>query len=108
MLVSRGDLTGPWNAAVSSTVANTIHFSWTDNSNSGTAQDTDNAILLVYNPVQNEFVVLENTAKRGDASEDMIVAATYAGNTVHCWMAFVSANKKSISTSVYVGEVAVV
>ena len=55
-LVSRGNLTGASNEAVTSPSAATVDVTWTDNSGSGSASATDKALILVYNAGKNEGV----------------------------------------------------
>src|ERR1035437_9032193 len=53
-LVSKGNLPPALNQAAASTVAGTVLFSWTDNSDEVDASATDKNLLLVYNPVKNQ------------------------------------------------------
>ncbi|MDF3079289.1 MAG: hypothetical protein K0S09_3178 [Sphingobacteriaceae bacterium] len=107
VLMSLGNLTGPWNAAVSSTTASEVSLAWTDNSGSNNALATDKAVLVVYNPVKNQYVFTMDAAARAAAAETLLLPAEFSGDTVHTWMAFVSADGKNFSTSVYLGTIAI-
>lgn len=104
VLISRGDLTGPWNAAVLASPGE-IAFSWTNNSGSGTASDSDKAVVLIYNANKNQYVYDLAAATRKEAILTMALPADFAGDTLHAWMAFISNDGKSISTSIYLGNV---
>lgn len=102
VLISRGELTGPWNATVAS-AAGAVNVGWTDNTGSGIAKGTDKAILLVYNEAKGQYVYDMAGADRSAATDSLIMPADFIGDQVHVWMAFVSADGKLISTSQYIG-----
>jgi hypothetical protein len=106
VLISKGTLTGPWNAEVSSAGGN-INVTWADNSASGTAKPTDKAVLLVYNPAQSQYVFTMAGDDRSLLGDSLVLPADFAGDMVEVWLAFYSADKKTISTSVHVGQVVV-
>ena len=104
--VSYGNLVGAWSTVLSSP-ASAITFSWMENSTSGNAKPTDQVILLVYNPEKAIFVYTTAGADRSTLADTIAVPPTFVGDTVHAWIAFVSADKKIIATSVYAGNVLV-
>ena len=106
VLISKGNLTGAWNPSVASAAGN-VTISWDDNSASGTAKPTDNAVFLIFNEEQSQYVYLTEGAARSSGTESMQMPADFAGDTVHVWLAFISADKKTVSTSLYAGEVIV-
>jgi hypothetical protein len=69
---------------------------------------TDRATLLVYNPEQNTYVSLASAAPRSARSFSLQLPTDFAQQMVHCWISFVSADKKSVSDSVYIGSLPVV
>jgi hypothetical protein len=107
VLISKGNLTGPWNAVASSPAPSVLNIIWTDNTGSGTAKDTDKAVLLVYNPVQSQYVFTLDGADRLESADSLALPADFSGDTVEVWIAFISADKKTISTSIYAGNVVV-
>ena len=106
VLISKGNLTSPWNPVATSAGGNLV-VNWQDNSTSGTAKPTDKAVMLVYNPEQSQFVFTLDGDERNLGTDTMILPANFAGDTVHVWMAFYAADKKTISTSLYAGEVVI-
>lgn len=104
VLISRGDLTGPWNAAVLA-APGAVAFSWTNNTGSGNAAKTDKAVVLVYNELKGQFVYDMSAATRSAALLNLPVPESFVGDTVHTWMAFVSEDGKSVATSIYLGSV---
>lgn len=108
VLFSKGNLTGPWNAVSSSVMPAVLNITWTDNSGSGTAKATDKAVLLVYNQYKSQFVFITDTgAERSSGSDTLALPSIFSGDTVEVWIAFISADKKTISTSIHAGQVVV-
>ena len=107
VLISKGNLTGAWNAVAASNAANTLNLSWTDNSGSGTGKPDDKAVLLAYNAEQNQYVYTINGGERSTGVDSLLLPANFSGDTVHIWIAFIAADKKTISTSIYAGTVVV-
>jgi hypothetical protein len=104
-LVSRGDL--PNGSAPNATVtAGTVHYTWTDNSGSGTATATDEAVLIVYCPQLNLTIFNPAAAIRSAASATLNVA-DFTGQTVQTWIAFLSDDGLSASNSFFTGELTV-
>lgn len=106
VLISKGNLTGAWGPAVTSAESK-VNVTWQDNSASGTAKPTDKAILLVYNPEKSQYVFITEGVDRSALAGSMDVPADFVGDTVHVWIAFISADKKTVSTSLYISEVVI-
>jgi hypothetical protein len=104
VLISKGNLTSAWNPVATSAAGN-LTVTWQNNSTSGTAKPTDNAVLLVYNPLQSQYVFTLDGDARSLGTDTLILPANFVGDTVHVWIAFYAADKKTISTSLYAGEV---
>jgi len=108
LVFSKGALEGVWNASAASSRAGQIEISWNDNSDSGTAKPTDKLVALIYNPVKSKFVYsLENGAARSAGSDIIMIPAQFTGDTVQLWIAFMSSDKTSFSTSMRIGEIEV-
>lgn len=106
-LLSRGGLTAALNPTVSSPAAGQVEFNWVDNSIDGNARPTDLAMVLAYNPTRNEAVFINNGAARSAGTQTLTVPNQYSGDTVHTFIAFISADGKDVSNSRYVGSVVV-
>jgi hypothetical protein len=104
--VSNGNLP---NVAVSAAVAGTagiINFTWTNNSGSGIAFDTDKSILVAYCEELNQTVYVFG-AMRNAGSGTLNVPA-FSGKPVQTWISFVSNDNRNVATSVFTGQVNVV
>ena len=104
VLFSKGSLTGAWSPAVAS-AAGKVNVTWQDNSASGTAKPSDKAMLLVYNPEKSQYVFTTEGEARSVLADSLDLPADFAGDTVHVWIAFISADKKTVSTSVYISGI---
>ncbi len=109
VLFSKGSLTGVFSAAATSPDPGEVNIAWADNSGSGTGQATDKAVVLLYNPLKSAFVYnLSTGAQRSAAVDTIIVPAEFSGDTVQVWIAFMTPDKKTFSTSIHAGQVEVV
>jgi hypothetical protein len=105
---SKGSLTGVYGVLASSVTPGEINMSWADNSGSGTAKATDKAVVLIYNPAKSAFVYnLENGALRDAAADSIILPAEFSGDEVQVWIAFMTPDKKTFSTSIHAGVIVV-
>ncbi|WP_276091048.1 DUF6266 family protein [Pedobacter sp. JY14-1] len=109
VMFSKGKLALPSNITIATTVDAQIDFSWANLSNDGKYQDaTDKATIMVYNPVKQEFVVLQQIVARSAMSYDLAVPANFSGDTVHCYISFNSVKTKGlVSESYYAGALEV-
>ncbi|MGY5846585.1 DUF6266 family protein [Salegentibacter sp. HM20] len=101
-LVSRGNLPGVLNGAANFSASGQIGFSWDDNTG-GEAVATDRAMLLVYNPAKKESTYTVEGVGRSAEAETLAIPGSYAGDTVHVYMAFVSEDGTKVSNSAYLG-----
>lgn len=106
-LLSRGSLLKPAGAAITMG-SEQVEVNWTDNTGTGNALATDVAMLVVYNPVKKNAVSSLEGNSRPDGTATLLVPADYVGDTVHVYMAFISADGNLVSDSVYVGSGAVI
>jgi hypothetical protein len=106
-LIAEGSLPGALNPAAASTVAGTVHFTWDDNSDEGTADATDTDVLALYNPVKHQGVYFKGLAERADGTQTVTVPASWSGDLVHCFIYFNSADRQEVSNSKYAGVVTV-
>ena len=113
-MVSRGNLPGAVEAACASAEAGKVNFTWTNNAGGNIADDTDTALVVVYNQATQKAVYLLNAGTRADEAAEVTVPADFSGETVHCYISFMAIGsvlngqaKNSISNSTYAGSVAV-
>lgn len=103
VLVSRGDLLMAHSAAAT-TVGDYVNFTWLPNAGLGRAKETDRAIMLAYCPALSTALFSLAGPERQTGAGSLNVSLL-RGNTVHTWLAFISADKKAVvSDSVYMGE----
>ena len=102
VLVSRGDLPNGINPAAAMGQGAQILFSWTSNTGTGRAADTDKTVKVVYCPGRNQAIFDFGVGR--NTGGDQIAVAAFAGETVHTWLGFIAENAKSIATSVYTGS----
>ena len=106
-LVTRGNLTGAANGAVTSPSAGSVEVTWTDNSGSGSAQATDKALIVLLNTTRGEAVFTTAGPERTDASAAIPVPSEYSGEDVEVFLGFVSESGTKVANSVYIGSVTV-
>jgi hypothetical protein len=82
-----------------------LEFSW---ELTGNMAPTDQATLMVYNPAQRTYVTLPAAAPRSALKYSLQLPTDFANQIVHGWICFVSADKKSVSDSVYLGSLTLV
>lgn len=104
VLLSRGSLQNAAAPVAAPGTAGKVNFTWTDNSGAGTAQATDQAVLLVYCPATGQSVYTATGAAR-NAATAVLDTTAFSGKTVQTWIAFISADGKGVSDSVFTGSV---
>lgn len=107
VLISSGNLTGPWNTTISSTLPGMVTISWTDNSGSGTAKSTDTAVILVFNRTKAKYYYKMPGKQRNSKQDIISFPPNYSGDTLEIWITFISATNKNISTSIHAGNITV-
>jgi hypothetical protein len=106
-LVARGVLAPALNQAAASTVAGTVLFTWTDNSDESGASPFDQNLLVIYNPVKNQAVTFSELGTRADATQAVTVPHSFSGDLVHCYIAFITVDGQMLSNSKYAGAITV-
>jgi hypothetical protein len=106
-LISKGKLPRPLNQVASSTVAGTVKFDWEDNSGEVKAKADDKTLLVVYNPTQEQAVVIAGLAERTDGTQTITVPDSFSGDLVQCYIAFKAKTGELISNSGFAGAVTV-
>ena len=103
-LLSKGNLSSALNPSMKISAPGEVTFNWNDNSVESNANSTDKAMLLVYNPSKKESVIILDGGTRSSGSDVVTIPFTYSGDTIELFMAFVSADSKSVSNSSYLGS----
>lgn len=102
--VAAGLLQGPLNVNVSRHTDDII-FTWDDNSSTGDASPSDQAFLVAVSET-GEFLLSSNDFSRNQCQGKLSPKGhDETINNWHCYLSFLSRNKKDVSTSVYVGQV---
>jgi hypothetical protein len=104
-LVSRGDLPNALAPAVTSGAGSVLTFSWTDNSGTGSAKATDEAIFVAYCPALKQ-AIFSGGAVRSDLTGDLNLVP-FSGQLAETWICFISEDEKNVATSIFTGEVTV-
>ena len=113
-MVSRGNLAGAISPGSTSTEAAKVTLNWETTSGNGLSSDTDTAIFVIFNESKKEAVYSLNGGNRVDGSVVVNMPSSYSGDTVHCYIAFMTLNsvlggqaRNAISNSSYAGSVVV-
>jgi hypothetical protein len=104
VLVSKGPLPPAANPGAVADDAGNIHFTWTDNSGTGTAKKNDKAILVAYFPAANEVIFSYNKGTRLSGTA-VLETAHIKGKAAETWIGFLSDNEQDAACSVYTGSV---
>lgn len=113
VMVSRGNLTGAYNAGAASSTPAKIQLSWMDNSGGGSAKSDDVAMVVVYHPQLLESHFTLNAGSRADAGAELTLPQSFSGGKVEVYLGFMALDAlgsqamKSVSNSAYVGSVLV-
>lgn len=106
LVYSRGYIFTPESPEVESEAGN-ITYRWLPEKQSAYCQFTDMASFLVYNPAKKMCVILQNATNRYAQGHTIEMPVGFAGDTVHCYMNFRSADGKKSGDSMYIGAVVV-
>jgi uncharacterized protein DUF6266 len=104
VLISKGDLKVALNPSFVATTPGQVSFGWDDNSTEVNANITDKAMLLVYNSTKKESIYLSDGTIREDGNQEVYIPASYTGDTIHMFMAFVTEGGSQVSNSSYLGS----
>ena len=102
---SRGKLAAPRNVAAESVADAKMVFTWTASDNvQKLTHPADMLMVLIYNPAKQDCITSINAAKRADLTCTIQLPLDFAGDEVHCYVAFEGIEGK-VSDSIYVGAV---
>ena len=104
VLISKGKLPPAIHAAAVPMENANIYFSFTDNSNTGTASVNDKLILVAYAEALQQAVFSLQAGLRKNC-EAVLDASALKGYAVETWIGFLSSDETNASNSVYTGSV---
>lgn len=107
VVLTTGRLLGANDGEVFSNCTACINFSWIESMRWGVDCATDEAVLVVYNPSKDRHEFTRTSSNRASQCATLNVPTEFSGDTVHCWLIFISTNGKEFSTSSYLGTVTV-
>lgn len=105
--VGLGGLTNASAPTATAVAGNAVKFDWLDNSGTGKALGTDIPVLVAFCPETGRSVYVMEGGQRSGLSQTLDTSI-FAGKTVETWLAFLSADKKQSSDSVYTGSVTLI
>lgn len=103
--ISRGDLLGLDQIAGTGGTAQSIDFTWQDNSAQGEALATDQVIVAIYESTSKTGSYFSNIALRSDGNATITLPAFLSGLTVQVWATVVSNDEKRYATSQFLGNI---
>jgi uncharacterized protein DUF6266 len=97
-----------WNAKVSAEGGNMINVNWELNPYpQKCAQLNDKVIIVFYNAKTHRFFSFRNACRRSDLAFSYTFNETCTGHDFFCYMFMVSADKKLVSETAYLGMVTI-
>ena len=108
VVFSTGPLEKPEGTSAFALTPAKVGASWREKAGTlGEYKATDEAILVIYNTAQKNFVMVENAAVRSDLEASVTMPADFVGEDVHVWLVFREVGTNRLSNSVYMGMVTV-
>ena len=107
LIVTKGTLTGADNPTATAIAGHKITIDWTDNTGTGDALATDKAMQLVINYDKGTVVQDTTTKTRVDATNDLLVPASWVGDEVHVYLSFMNEAGARIADSLYLDSVTI-
>ena len=114
VMLSMGTLTPVSGVSAVSEAGASVTFNWTSNNQAGNASDNDQLIASFYDSATGEVVYYPGFASRQEASSVISLPADWSGRTAEMFVFLVSlegnglsANRGSVSSTVYAGSVAI-
>jgi len=105
-ILSVGSLPGALNPATLAAIAGAIEFTWDDNSWAFGADATDEAVIIVYNPLKGVESIMGGIA-RSVGTQTIVLPNAYTGDEVQCYIAFKKAKSNVFSDSQYISGIVV-
>lgn len=103
ILVTKGDMLPPVNAAVSLNEFG-LTFVWDKESTEDGMHYSDQIMTLAYFPTLKKARFMTGGAQRNMGRDMLVLSGMEHGNIVEIFISFIKANRKGISNSVYLGQ----
>jgi hypothetical protein len=110
--ISMGSLAPVSGVTVASESVASVSLTWLDNSQANNASETDQLIVSLYDAVTNEVVYVPGCASRSQAVATLNLPAEWSGRTPEVFVFLISlegnglsANRETVSNTVYAGQV---
>lgn len=107
VILSRGELLISSIKKVWTPVDALLKIEWENPAASVFCKDDDRATFVVYNPQKVQFVTFQDVADRAAKEVGLQLPLDFAGDAVHIWMHYVNVEGNAVSTTQYLGEIAV-
>jgi len=104
VLVTRGDLTGFQNAALSTQPGGMLSLEWEDNSMQGNAAAADQVSIVCYSEELKNWEIYEGIVMRSDLMADVTLPAYCLGKTMEVYAFLNNEKQTTASTSFYLGQ----
>jgi hypothetical protein len=101
VMISSGSLLKPMGAKATKAGDN-ITITWTDNSVTDPALETDAALVALHNPALGEAVCLTEAARRADATASVQIPEHWQDGDYSLYLGFVTKDGKHASDSVHI------
>ena len=108
VMFSSGKSSLPGDIEVEAIAGAKVDYSWGLSAPDKLSKPTDLCNLVVYNVEKGKFVFLENAAARSELGFMLQLPANFIGDTVHCYISFVSVTGKVVSNSAHIAQVTVI
>jgi hypothetical protein len=114
VMLSMGSVPNVSGVSAVSEVAASVTFNWTPNNQAGNGSDNDQLIASFYDSATGEVIYYSGFASRQEASSVISLPADWSGRSAEVFVFLVSlegnglsANRESVSSTVYAGSVAI-
>jgi len=104
VLVTRGNMPEPSDVTMELTSYGVL-FNWKTETNSKKIHFTDQFVMLAYFPELAEVRYMTAGAQRHTGKDMLMLSGVEGGHVAEVYVAFVAGNRKSISDSIYMGQI---
>ena len=102
LVLAEGTLTNPM-SPTASVDSGTLGVTWTINTGDN-VNPNDLAVLVAYNPTNNEMISQVTTAKRSDRQATLTCPSYWNGDNAECYFFMKAADSNEFSDSIYLGS----
>lgn len=102
LMITKGKLEQPYMMGLTVDTPAQIKFTWEQKTTDNNGKPTDKAIFFVFNPAKNQSVTQIGAVTRSALQYEMPMPLDFVGDTVECYMSFMSADGKEVSDSLYI------